>query len=208
MKLISLISKAWHHSRIFAYTAKILPSAYYLMRAEIEKRAQIERLNQRFHCRIDDQAILRIQLEEDINISEGVIIGPFTSITVLREFPEDNDSKLYIGANSHILEQNNIRACGGAIYIGKHCLISQQVSIIGSNHSTQVDTPIQKQPWDRRKTGVWIGNDVWVGCGVQIMPGVRIGNGAIIGAGSLVNRDVESNTIVAGVPARRIGHRQ
>lgn len=47
-----------------------------------------------------------------------------------------------------------------------------------------------------------IGDDVYIGEESFILPGVRIGNNCIIGARSLVSRDVESGTVVAGVPAK------
>lgn len=50
-----------------------------------------------------------------------------------------------------------------------------------------------------------IGNRVWCGVNVTILAGVTIGDDVVIGAGSLVTRNVPSNTIVAGVPARVIG---
>jgi acetyltransferase-like isoleucine patch superfamily enzyme len=40
--------------------------------------------------------------------------------------------------------------------------------------------------------------------GATILPGVRIGDEVIVGAGSVVTRDVPSNVIVAGNPARII----
>lgn len=53
-----------------------------------------------------------------------------------------------------------------------------------------------------------IGNDVWIGQNAIISSKCKsIGNGAIIGAGSFVNKDVPPYTIVAGVPARKIGER-
>jgi acetyltransferase-like isoleucine patch superfamily enzyme len=54
---------------------------------------------------------------------------------------------------------------------------------------------------------VVIEDDVWIGIGAVILQGVRIGRGSIIGAGAVVNRDVESGTVVAGVPAREIRQR-
>jgi acetyltransferase-like isoleucine patch superfamily enzyme len=36
------------------------------------------------------------------------------------------------------------------------------------------------------------------------MPGVTIGDGCVIAAGAVVNRDVEENCLVAGVPAKVI----
>lgn len=51
---------------------------------------------------------------------------------------------------------------------------------------------------------VTIGDNVFIGEGVKVMKGVTIGDGAIIGSGSVVVKDVESNAIYAGVPARFI----
>ncbi|MGH4139659.1 DapH/DapD/GlmU-related protein [Clostridium sp.] len=51
---------------------------------------------------------------------------------------------------------------------------------------------------------VSIGNDVWIGENVCILLGVNIGDGCIIGANSVVNRDVPSNCIAFGMPARVI----
>lgn len=49
-----------------------------------------------------------------------------------------------------------------------------------------------------------IGNNVWIGSGSKILYNVRIGDNVIIGAGTLINRDVPSNSVVAGVPGRVI----
>ncbi|MBZ4646302.1 MAG: galactoside-O-acetyltransferase, partial [Clostridia bacterium] len=47
--------------------------------------------------------------------------------------------------------------------------------------------------------------DAWIGAGAIIMPDVHIGEGSVVGAGSVVTKDVGPFTIVAGVPARKIG---
>lgn len=49
-----------------------------------------------------------------------------------------------------------------------------------------------------------IGNDVYISAGARIIGKIHVGNNVIIGANAVVNKDVEDNCIVAGVPARVI----
>ena len=49
-----------------------------------------------------------------------------------------------------------------------------------------------------------VGNDVWISAGARILGDVTIGNNVIIGANAVVLRDVPSNSVVAGVPARTL----
>lgn len=49
-----------------------------------------------------------------------------------------------------------------------------------------------------------IGNDVYISAGARIIGNIKVGNNVIIGANAVVNKDVEDNCIVAGVPARVI----
>ena len=91
------------------------------------------------------------------------------------------------------------------IHIGDRCIITNGVKILchnrdltGYNQSTRVSD------LDYIVSDVIIKNDVTIGTGAIILPGVTIGEGSIISAGSVVNRDVESYTLVAGVPAKRL----
>lgn len=49
-----------------------------------------------------------------------------------------------------------------------------------------------------------IGNNVHVGSNTIIMPNVTIGDNVIIGCGSVVTRDIPSNSVAVGIPARVI----
>jgi len=50
-------------------------------------------------------------------------------------------------------------------------------------------------------------DDVWIGAHVCIPGGITIGRGAVVAAGAVIVKDVEANTIVAGVPANTIRKR-
>lgn len=52
-----------------------------------------------------------------------------------------------------------------------------------------------------------IGNNVWIGHGVYVMPGITIGDNSIIGAKAVVTKDIPSDSIAVGVPARVIKKR-
>ena len=49
-----------------------------------------------------------------------------------------------------------------------------------------------------------IGNNVHIGINAIIMPNVHIGNNCIIACGAIVTKDVPDNTIVGGIPAKKI----
>lgn len=49
-----------------------------------------------------------------------------------------------------------------------------------------------------------IGNDVYISAGARIVGNIKIGNNVIIGANAVVCKDIDDNSIVAGVPARII----
>ena len=52
--------------------------------------------------------------------------------------------------------------------------------------------------------GAVIGHATWVGSGSVIIEDVRIGDNSVIGAGSVVTRDIGSNKLAYGVPAKEI----
>jgi acetyltransferase-like isoleucine patch superfamily enzyme len=87
----------------------------------------------------------------------------------------------------------------GGIMIGDDTLVGPKTVIATLNHHQNPDKRANLIP-----KPVKIGNKVWIGANVTILPGVTIGDGAIIAAGAVVNKDVEKNTIVGGVPAKKI----
>lgn len=49
-----------------------------------------------------------------------------------------------------------------------------------------------------------VGDNVFFGSRTIVLPGVTIGSNVVIGAGSVVTRDIPSDCVAAGVPARPI----
>lgn len=143
-------------------------------------------------------------LPGNTHLAPGVFIGSYTAIFVTNGGGLAG-ARLEVGADTYIGEFNNIRCAGTPIVIGANCLISQHVSIVGSNHGIAAGQLIKDQPWVG--TGVRIGDDVWVGAGACITANVTIGDGAVIGANSVVLADVAPNAIVVGSPARQVGTR-
>ena len=47
-----------------------------------------------------------------------------------------------------------------------------------------------------------IGDDVWIGGGAIVLAGVTIGDRSVIGVGSVVTKDVPSDVVVVGNPAK------
>lgn len=95
----------------------------------------------------------------------------------------------------------------GEIEIGSHVGIASGVQIYSQNHSYKDKHQLYyHQPC--RLAKVVIEDDVLVGSGTLIMAGVTIRQGTIIAAGSVITKDTEPYSVVAGVPARKIGMRE
>lgn len=114
--------------------------------------------------------------------------------------------------------------------IGKYCSIAPNVKVVIGTHPSKTfvstcpvfystrpgrglsfveETKFEEFEFidSNNKVSVKIGNDVWIGANVTVLQGVTIGDGAIIAAGAVVIHDVESYTIVGGVPAKKIRDR-
>lgn len=92
------------------------------------------------------------------------------------------------------------------ITIGNNCLIAPGVHVYAATHP--IDPKYRQDNDDYRELAfpVKIGNDCWIGGNSIICPGVTIGDNVTVGAGSVVTKDVPSNVIVAGNPAKIVRH--
>lgn len=91
---------------------------------------------------------------------------------------------------------------GGGIDIGSFCSISAGVQIY--THDS-VRWALSGGVAAYEQAPVRIGDSTYVGPQSVIAKGVTIGDHVVVATCAFVNRDVPSNTIVGGVPARAIG---
>lgn len=95
------------------------------------------------------------------------------------------------------------------IRMGQNVVISSGVKLVTHDMSyallTNDTTNKEKYQYPYYTGSIQIGDNVMIGMNSIILPEVKIGNNVVVGAGSVVTKDIPSNVVVAGVPAKIIG---
>ncbi|MBN2788415.1 MAG: hypothetical protein JXQ69_08865 [Paludibacteraceae bacterium] len=94
---------------------------------------------------------------------------------------------------------------GGCIIDPSHCWhiqIGDDVILAPNVHILAHDTSTKMLLGYTKIANVKIGNRVFIGASSIVLPGVTIGDDVVIGAGSVVCKDIPSNSLAVGNPAR------
>jgi acetyltransferase-like isoleucine patch superfamily enzyme len=87
------------------------------------------------------------------------------------------------------------------IEIGDNVVIARFVSILDHDHAFKSeDGNFEFNGYNFAP--IKIGNNVWIGDKVTILKGVTIGDNVVIAANAVVTKDIPSNVIAGGIPAR------
>ena len=113
-------------------------------------------------------------------LEDDVFVGPFVEI----------QSNVKIGKSTRVSSHSFI--CSN-VNVGKNCFIAHGVMFTNDKFTEN------KSEWIERPTQ--IGNNVRIGSNATILP-VTIGDNVVIGAGAVVTKDVSSNSVVKGNPAK------
>jgi acetyltransferase-like isoleucine patch superfamily enzyme len=110
-----------------------------------------------------------------------------------------------LGAGSVVLSDSQID-CTASVTLGRGTHLGRRAQVFTHAHDvTRLAVPVLQAPVT--SAPVVIGDDVMIYNDVVILPGVVIGDGAVVAVRAVVTRDVPAGAIVAGVPARVVGHR-
>lgn len=99
--------------------------------------------------------------------------------------------RVVIGVNASIGAHSPIR-------IGNNVRISRDAQI----ESASLDFSSGPPPYRHVSQPIVIEDGVWIGTRAIILGGVHIGANSVVAAGSIVTRDVPTNALVGGIPAR------
>ncbi|MGV8056429.1 MAG: serine O-acetyltransferase [Smithellaceae bacterium] len=111
-------------------------------------------------------------------------LGLLTGIQI--NFESNIGPGLYIGHSGYLVINANL-------VLGRNCNIGCGVIIGEAGRGEMKGSPV-------------IGDSVFIGVGAKVLGKIRIGDNAAIGANAVVVKDVPSNAVVAGVPARIISY--
>lgn len=121
-------------------------------------------------------------------------IGKWSKVLrcILRPYPMFSISSnvKYIGGGAYVLN-HPYGTIINANKIGSHFTICQLTTLGNKLHGRNDLLPI-------------VGDHVSIGANVSIIGNITIGNNVIIGAGSVIVKDIPSDCVVAGNPARII----
>lgn len=87
------------------------------------------------------------------------------------------------------------------IVIGDDVQIGPNVQLLTPTHPLEAEA--RRAKWEAAEP-ITIESNVWLGGGVIVLPGVTIGQNTVVGAGAVVTRDLPSDVVAVGVPARVI----
>lgn len=145
--------------------------------------------------------IVKWYLEYNIEILKRQLKYCGKNVNINHRITLVNPNNIEVGENTLIADYSTIFGING-VRIGKNCLISVGCGISSLNHS--INSKDRSKAGYEKSTEVIIEDNVWLGMNVCVLPGIKIGENSIIGAGSVVTKNVPSNQIWVGNPAKFI----
>lgn len=145
------------------------------------------------------------------------LLAPILSYALETPVVVGDPGKIIVGERV-ALANAILNVSSGTITFGHRTILSHGVMLITGRHEF-IDGRRASFPKER-DDGSWgggaievpdagfditIGEGVWVGAGAIILGGVEVGSHSIVAAGAVVTKSFPEHSILAGIPALRIG---
>jgi len=137
--------------------------------------------------------------KDSVRFGRNSGIGAFCQVVSSVQF---NDITGFIELGDNVwLGDGSLLGGAGGLKIGDNTFTGQYVTFHPENHRfDDPDTLMRTQGVTRK--GIAVGSNCWIGAKATITDGVTIGNNCVIAAGAVVTKDIPSNSLAGGVPAK------
>ena len=89
--------------------------------------------------------------------------------------------------------------------VGRHCIVNTSARV---DHDSVLGDFVSVAPGATLGGSVHVGEYSAISLGASVIHGITIGHDTVIGAGAVVVRNVDSNVVAYGVPARVVRRRE
>lgn len=152
------------------------------------ERAEARRITHRFNQSGTDELLSLKQLFG--RAGDNFVVEP--------TFRCDYGKNIYVGDNFYAnFDCIILDVC--PVHIGHNCMLGPRVCLYTATHP--VEPGLRNSGVEYGKP-IDIGDNVWISGNAIINPGVTIGDNVVVGSGAVVVKDVSSNVLVGGNPAR------
>ncbi len=154
--------------------------------------------------KLQDGVYIDALSRKGVSIGDSVVIGRNTRIECTGGL-QSIGKGVRIGNRTTFGNDCMFGAAGG-IEIGDDVVAGQFIRFHSENHNYNDLTKLIREQGVSHK-GIKVGNDCWIGAGAVFLDGAELGDGCVVGANAVVTKKFPDNVVVAGIPAKVIGHR-
>ena len=159
-----------------------------------------KRMTRNEYERISKQKRYKVFIQKILHIIARFMIHPKIRVIIYKKMGVNIGKNVFIGLDTYLDDQYP-----ELINIEDDVTISVRGMVIVHDDAKKLDmTTSERKEGEGTVAPVNIKKGAYIGAGAILLPGCTIGENAIIGAGAVVTKDISSNSIAVGAPAKVI----
>lgn len=113
----------------------------------------------------------------------------------------NGNGHIHMGDRSHLGAMCYVNVFHGEVRIGNDVAIGPHTDIIAYSNHYEAEEKITDC---RTQEDISLGDNVFIGAHSTLLPGTQIEDNVVVGAGSVVKGRLDTNSVYAGTPCRKI----